>query len=546
MRQHSTASMHKVIAENPLPWKVFVGGMNVGVRLLPACKDHDRFLLIYYFLFNPSLHLDGYQSIMEQFNPALENLVYLGNKYVQAFHALSEAADVYFTAIQKIGEQALQSSTSQILGEILIQMSDTQMHLNRNLEAVAQTFHVDLLQHMEKNTKLDMQFINDSRQRYEKEYRRRAASIDKCMSDLWRMERTRDKNAREMKENMMHLHTEMQAFVSESQQAAELEEKRRYRFLAEKHQLLSNTFFQFYTRARAIIQNKAPLWKDQLEATRNPVQNLLSPTHSQGHSLGRLTPTHVEVPQRPLSDFSSVVAGRSFSPFPQETPEILPSSQPEPRRKPLSRTPSVGSLSVGQRPRSSSFGEKTTGGRAETESKERSRNSGLKVQAIAPHVAGSNPTLLELKPGDIVSVLVPEAQNGWLYGKLESASTSGWFPEAFVKPLEEMREPEETASRTFPLRGSHSADDLLDRPSTPSVADYKHNASRPQSPSSSPALLGAGSRRSSAANATAATDSKKPASWEHPPELFPKGTNPFATVKLRPTVTNDRSAPMVK
>lgn len=31
--------------------------------------------------------------------------------------ALSEAAEVYFTAIQKIGEQALQSSTSQILGE---------------------------------------------------------------------------------------------------------------------------------------------------------------------------------------------------------------------------------------------------------------------------------------------------------------------------------------------------------------------------------------------------------------------------------------------
>lgn len=33
--------------------------------------------------------------------------------------ALSEAADVYFTAIQKIGEQALQSSTSQILGKML-------------------------------------------------------------------------------------------------------------------------------------------------------------------------------------------------------------------------------------------------------------------------------------------------------------------------------------------------------------------------------------------------------------------------------------------
>lgn len=31
------------------------------------------------------------------------------------------------------------------------------------------------------------------------EYRHRAANLEKCMSELWRMERKRDKNAREMK-----------------------------------------------------------------------------------------------------------------------------------------------------------------------------------------------------------------------------------------------------------------------------------------------------------------------------------------------------------
>ncbi|KAL8221927.1 UNVERIFIED_CONTAM: hypothetical protein K2H54_074664, partial [Gekko kuhli] len=289
----------------------------------------------------------------------------------------------------------------------------------------------------------------DSRQRYEKEYLRRAANLDKCMSDLWRMERTRDKNARDMKENMMLLHTEMQAFVSESQQAAELEEKRRYRFLAEKHHLLSNTFLQFYTRSRGIIQNKSPLWKEQLEASRNPVPILLSTPHSPGLPSGRLTPTHHEM-----------------------------------------------------------FG-----------------------------------------LGDIVIVLIPEAQNGWLYGRLEGTSTSGWFPEAFVKPLEEVREPEETTPRPFPLRSSHSVDELMDRPSTPSTGDYWHTTpSRPQSPSPSPALAVAGSRRSSVANTAATTsdNSKKPTGREHPPELFPRGTNPFATVKLRPTVTNDRSAPVIR
>ncbi|XP_004700721.1 brain-specific angiogenesis inhibitor 1-associated protein 2-like protein 2 [Echinops telfairi] len=280
-----------------------------------------------------------YQSIMEQFNPALENLVYLGNNYLRAFHALSEAAEVYFNAIQKIGEQALQSTTSQILGEVLVQMSDIQRHLNSDLEVVVQTFHGDLLQHMEKNTKLDMQFINDSRQHYEVEYRRRAANLEKCMSDLWRMERKRDKNAREMKESVNRLHAQMQAFVSESQRAAELEEKRRYRFLAEKHLLLSNTFLQFFGRPRA-------------------------------------------------------------------------TSQLEPDRRSLPRTPSASSLytSSAQRPRSNSSGERPGAG------------GHRRVRALVSHAEGANHTLLRFSAGDVVEVLVPEAQNGWLYGKLEGSS----------------------------------------------------------------------------------------------------------------------------
>ena len=48
----------------------------------------------------------------------------------------------------------------------------------------------------------------------------------------------------------------MQAFVSESKRAAELEEKRRYRFLAEKHLLLSNTFLQFLGRVSRAGESK--------------------------------------------------------------------------------------------------------------------------------------------------------------------------------------------------------------------------------------------------------------------------------------------------
>ncbi|KAF4799087.1 BAI1 associated protein 2 like 2 [Turdus rufiventris] len=438
-----------------------------------------------------------YKSILEQFNPALENLVYLGNNYLRAFHALSKAAEVYFKAIEKIGEQALQSSTSHMLGEILMQMSDTQRLLSSDLEVVAQTFHVDLLQHMEKNSKMDVQFIS---------------------------------------ENVIRLRSEMQAFVSESQREAELEEKRRYRFLAEKHQMLYNTLLQFYSRARGMIQTKAPRWKEQLEASRNPSnshsQGLLSASHSQGYPSGRLTPTHLEMPpffptapetpwglcffydweqiqhlhSRPSRN-ENVSSARvcqaataedtissQYDPHPgavlwgeagvgslweegwvwegtttlsdhQTSAAFLGMVRPVPRGAVEGKAEVEGLVPTGRTSRSGSFGEASSG------SEGRKRNGTTRVQAIVPHTTGTNRTLLRFEPGDVIAVLRPEAQNGWLYGKLEGSSTCGWFPEAYVKPLENTREMEEPDTR---------------------------------------------------------------------------GTNPFATVKLRPTVTNDRSAPIIR
>ncbi|KAG8511161.1 Brain-specific angiogenesis inhibitor 1-associated protein 2-like protein 2 [Galemys pyrenaicus] len=539
-----------------------------------------------------------YKSITEQFNPALENLIYLGNNYLQAFHALSQAAEVYFTAIQKIGEQALQSSTSQILGEILVQMSDTQRHLNSDLELVVQTFHGDLLQHIEKNTKLDMQFIKGSRQHYEIQYRHRAARLEKCMSELSRMERKRDKNAREMKvqglghagrgggqsalssqESVNRLHAEMQVFMSESQRAAELEEKRRYRFVVEKHLLLSSTFLQFYGRAQGMLQSRVVLWREQSEASRTPSRthsptlpgSVLGSMLGLPYPSGRLTPTRLDMPQ-PLGDFGSPRSRQGSGSYGPEPPEARPACQLEPDRRPLPRTPSTSSLYAGApRSRSNSFGERpgSGGGRG-----------ARRVRALVSHSEGANHTLLRFSAGDVVEVLVPQAQNGWLYGRLEGSSTSGWFPEAYVKPLEEvpvgpvgpvtavsslspvtpttsMSSMTELPARSYPLRGSHSLNDLLDQPGNPAVPlppDYRNGQPRSRtpsqvpsrSPSPAPAALPS-SRRSSVGSLGAASDVKKLMSWEQqPPELFPRGTNPFATVKLRPTVTNDRSAPLIR
>lgn len=149
---------------------------------------------------------------------------------------------------------------------------------------------------------------------------------------------------------------------------------------------------------------------------------------------------------------------------------------------------------------------------------------------------------------------------------------SGWFPEAYVKPLEEvpmsptnpltpvtsmnlMNPMNELPSRSYPLRGSHSLDDLLGRPGNSAApSEYWDGQSRSRTPSRIPSRAPSpappplpSSRRSSVGSMGVASDVKKLMSSEqHPPELFPRGTNPFATVKLRPTVTNDRSAPLIR
>lgn len=81
------------------------------------------------------------------------------------------------------------------------------------------------------------------------------------------------------------------------------------------------------------------------------------------------------------------------------------------------RSPPAASLYAGsaQRSRSNSFGERPGGGGG--------GGGARRVRALVSHSEGANHTLLRFSAGDVVEVLVAEAQNGWLYGKLEGSST---------------------------------------------------------------------------------------------------------------------------
>uniref|UniRef100_A0A671G5C4 BAR/IMD domain-containing adapter protein 2 n=1 Tax=Rhinolophus ferrumequinum TaxID=59479 RepID=A0A671G5C4_RHIFE len=64
------------------------------------------------------------------------------------------------------------------------------------------------------------------------------------------------------------------------------------------------------------------------------------------------------------------------------------------------------------------------------------RNGRTRVKAIFSHAAGDNSTLLSFKEGDLITLLVPEARDGWHYGESEKTKMRGWFPFSYTRVLD--------------------------------------------------------------------------------------------------------------
>lgn len=163
------------------------------------------------------------------------------------------------------------------------------------------------------------------------------------------------------------------------------------------------------------------------------------------------------------------------------------------------------------------------------------------MRALVAHPASSsNPTLLAFNRGEMISVLVHQPRNGWLYGRADAPSRQGWFPASYVEPLDDP--PNSPMSRNSSSRSSSSMSSLLSQ----SGSSTQSQAPPPPPPPPSSKMTNKQPTQSQPAiNSQPKSTSQikgMPATRPHP-ELFPRGTNPFATVKLKPTSTNDRSAP---
>ncbi|CAN9508602.1 unnamed protein product [Ophioblennius macclurei] len=467
-----------------------------------------------------------YKNVMEQFNPGLRNLVILGKNYEKSVTAMILSGKTYFDAVSKIGENAIVSPVSRELGVVLMEIADAHRKVYYELEENFKRFHREIIIELEKKTEMDVKYMNATFKRYQSEHKLKQDSLDRSQTDLKKLRRKsqgKSSSKYEIRENefmetISSRQMDMQKFIADGCKEALLEEKRRFCFLADKHCMFSYQTSNFHEKAKEVLSLRLPNWQEKCsdisqvpDTVATMIEELSTPEQSpqvQRYNRNNVGPV-VPPPAPPLKAQTSPLANMF-------NPEI---------RSPLNtssdRNSDQGSLGEGNLSRSTS------------------QSSGLnmvrrsRVRTIFPHTAGNNSTLLSFEHGDIITLLLQEEKDGWLYGELERTQQRGWFPSSYCRPCSDSLA--SNSNLSTPVRSlsvvslpEQEEEEEEEEPVLLPPPDYSDNSPPSTAVPSTP------SPRNTVAlvNGTA----KAP---------FLGGGNPFATVKLRPTVTNDRSAPLI-
>ncbi|MCI4385075.1 hypothetical protein PGIGA_G00046190 [Pangasianodon gigas] len=469
-----------------------------------------------------------YKNVMEQFNPGLKNLINLGKSYEKAVMAMTLAGKMYFEAVGKIGENAAVSPVSRELGVVLTEISEAHRKVLLELEENFRRFHREIIAELDRKTDMDVKYMTATFKKYQTEHKMKQDSLERSQADLKKLRRkSQGKNALkyESKENecletLTHRQMDMQKFIADGCKEALLEEKRRFCFLVDKHCTFSYQLAAFHEKAKDILTDQIPNWQDKctditnvpdsvmsmIEGLRTPVSITpqASPAvkrHSRNNSDAMIPP-----PAPPLKAQTSPLANM----FNQDTAkqETVTDNSNDGSQMVRSISMATGLNNMSRRPR---------------------------VRTIFPHNSGNNNTLLSFDEGDFIILLIPDEKDGWLYGELEKTKQRGWFPSSYCRPYVEpvvnnsvVGNPPARSKSVANLTQQDPEDDMLLPP-----PDYSDTAVRRNSTKS---LIQ--THVPSSENTVS-----QPNGISKPP--FLGGGNPFATVKLRPTVTNDRSAPRI-
>ncbi|XP_054549682.1 brain-specific angiogenesis inhibitor 1-associated protein 2-like protein 1 isoform X2 [Talpa occidentalis] len=495
-----------------------------------------------------------YKNVMEQFNPGLRNLINLGKNYEKAVNAMILAGRAYYDGVAKIGEMANGSLVSTELGRVLIEISSTHKKLNESLDENFKLFHKEIIQELEKKTELDVKYMNVTLKKYQTEHRSKLDSLEKCQAELKKIRR-KSQGARnalkyehkeiEYVETVTSRQSEIQKFIAEGCREALLEEKRRFCFLVDKHCSFANHIHNYHSQSAELLNSKLPRWQETcVDATKVPekIMNMIEEIKTPIS-----TPISGTPQPSPMIERCNMV-GKDYDTLSKYSPKVPPAPSAKAYTSPLVNmfnNPAMVAQNSEKINNSDSSGDPSLQ-RSVSVATGLNMMKKQKVKTIFPHTAGTNHTLLSFAEGDVITLLIFEEKDGWLYGEHDDTKVRGWFPSSYTKLLEENAKEIVSVPKPSPapVRSISTVDlsekssvvipppDYLECLSSEAAADKRVDVSKSTSTFKPPA---------SKPETTSPNEANGVAK---PP--FLSGENPFATVKLRPTVTNDRSAPIIR
>ncbi|KAF7225511.1 BAR/IMD domain-containing adapter protein 2 isoform X1 [Nothobranchius furzeri] len=471
-----------------------------------------------------------YKTIMEQFNPCLRNFVAMGKSYEKALANVTFAAKGYFDALVRMGELASESQGSKDLGDVLFQMAEVHRQIQVQLEEMLKSFHNELLSELEKKVDLDARYLTAALKKYQMEHKSKGESMEKCQAELKKLRRKSQgsKNPskygeKEMQfvETISNKQTELETFIAEGYKTALSEERRRYCFLVDRQCAVAKNNSAYHGKGKDLLTQKIPVWQQACaDPNKLPERAMILAPQMGSTALGGTSPLHTSKSNLVISD---PIPGAQPLPVPPELAVFMgsglghpsrlmgpdgmamvngttgvhgeefwsdggtmsqvrpssPQTQPQgPSQVPPQRQVSdvySNTLPV-RRPapakNKNPVGETRTLPRSSSMAAGLEKNGRSRVQAIFSHAAGGNSTLLSFSEGDVITLLVPEARDGWHYGENEKNKMRGWFPFSYTRVLPESDSDKLRVNSSLHHGKSSSTGNLLESDASLPTPDY--------------------------------------------------------------------------
>uniref|UniRef100_A0A8B9YLS9 BAR/IMD domain-containing adapter protein 2 n=1 Tax=Bos mutus grunniens TaxID=30521 RepID=A0A8B9YLS9_BOSMU len=316
--------------------------------------------------------------------------------------------------------------------------------------------------------------------KYQTEQRSKGDALDKCQAELKKLRKKSQGSKNPQKYSDKELQYidaignkqgELESYVSDGYKTALTEERRRFCFLVEKQCAVAKNSAAYHSKGKELLAQKLPLWQQACADPNKIPDRAVQLMQQMGNSNGSILPSGLSASKSNLV-ISDPIPGAKPLPVP---PELAPfvgrlsaqenapvmngvsgpesedynpwadrkATQPKSTSPPQSQSKLSDSYS-NTLPVRKSVAPKNSYATTENKTLPRSssmaagleRNGRMRVKAIFSHAAGDNSTLLSFKEGDLITLLVPEARDGWHYGESEKTKMRGWFPFSYTRVLD--------------------------------------------------------------------------------------------------------------